>query len=543
MRSTGNRIFVWMPLLIGAAVAFGLLIGSFTGGKSGTIALRNSDKLRDILNYIEAEYVDTLKQEQLEEDAIVSLLQQLDPHSSYIPASELKHVSEPLEGNFDGIGIEFNIQRDTIMVVAAISGGPSESLGIRSGDRIVSIEGKNVAGNGIRNEQVMKQLRGKSGTKVKVGIFRPSIRKIREYSITRGKIPIYSLDAHHIIGGDIGYIRISRFSATTFEEYQKAFAELKQQGMKKLVLDLRDNPGGYLNAAVSLTDEFLSQGKKIVYTQGKARKREDFDATAKGDFETGGLAILIDEGSASASEIVSGAVQDNDRGWIVGRRSFGKGLVQEEVQFDDGSAMRLTIARYYTPTGRCIQRPYQKGKEAYYHELAERMQAGALLKPDTITKDSIVYRTPAGRIVYGGGGIMPDLFVPADTSGYSTYISEIAAAGHFSTFAFGYADANRKQLLAQYPNADAFTLKFNPSAMSTEFYRFLKNQGVIDDPAARSFSGSFIADQLRALLARNLYGYNGYYRVMNSRDKTVLKAIEILNSGKLVSRVQPGKLP
>jgi carboxyl-terminal processing protease len=539
MQSNRKRFQVLLPLLIGASVSLGLLIGSFTGSGSGDLLVSSeSDKLRNVLNYIEAEYVDTIKPEQLEDEAIVSLLQQLDPHSSFIPASELQHTSEPLEGNFDGIGIEFNIQRDTIMVVAAISGGPSAGLGIQSGDRIVSIEGKNAAGISIRNEQVMKQLRGKSGTRVRVGIYRPSLKKVREYTITRGKIPIYSLDAHHMLSKDIGYIRISRFSATTFDEYQKAFGELNEKGMQKLILDLRDNPGGYLNAAVNLADEFLSKGKKIVYTSGKARKREDFDATARGAFETGKLAILIDEGSASASEIVAGAVQDNDRGWIIGRRSFGKGLVQEEVKFDDGSAMRLTIARYYTPTGRCIQRPYRKGKNAYYNEPSERLLHA---KYDSTAQDSIPFKTPAGRIVYGGGGIMPDIMLPPDTSGFSNFVAELVSGGHFSSFAFSYADKNRKSLLASFANAEAFAAAFNPAGMVRDFINYANARGIKEDPVSRLRSGQLIADQLKALLARNLYGYNGYFRVLNSHDKTVLKAIEMLNSGKLVSLVQPGR--
>jgi len=539
MSSNQNRFILFLPLIIGASIAFGLLMGNFTGGSKGPMIMRKADKLRELLNYVEAEYVDTLNTKQLEEDAIASLLQQLDPHSSYIPASELEQVSEPLEGNFDGIGIEFNIQRDTIMVVAAISGGPSESLGIRSGDRIVSIEGKGVAGIGIRNEQVIKQLRGKSGTRVKVGIYRPSGKRTQEYTITRGKIPIYSLDAYYLIKPDIGYIKISRFSATTFEEYQKAFADLNARGMKKLILDLRDNPGGYLNAAVKLADEFLDKGKKIVYTQGKARKREDFDATEGGDFESGDLAILIDEGSASASEIVAGAVQDNDRGWIIGRRSFGKGLVQEEVQFDDGSALRLTIARYYTPSGRCIQRPYQKGKDAYYHELVERVQNGEMVHPDTLKHDSLVYKTRAGRKVYGGGGILPDLFVAIDTSGYSSFVSEIASGGHFSSFSFNYADAHRKEIIGKYPDAAAFADGFQANGLYNDFLTYLTGKGI--HSKANDRSAGFVSEQLRAMLARNLYGYQGYYRVVNRRDKAVIKAIEILQSGKLVSLVQPGK--
>ena len=494
--------------------------------------------MQDVMQYILNEYVDTLNQKTFQDEAITAMLSKLDPHSSYIPASELDQVTEQLEGNFDGIGVEFNIQRDTIMVVAAITGGPSEALGIQSGDRIVKIEGKTVAGKKITNEDVIKQLRGKSGTKVKVSIFRPGQKSLRDFTITRGKIPIYSLDASVMLDQQTGYIKISRFAATTYNEYLKAFGELRMKGMKKLILDLRDNPGGYLNAAVDLSDEFLPRGKKIVYTQGQARPKEDYTATAKGGFETGDLVVLIDEGSASASEIVSGAIQDNDRGWVVGRRSFGKGLVQEEVRFDDGSAMRLTIARYYTPTGRCIQRPYDQGTDEYYQEITERMSGTSKNKAAADKKDSLAYKTSAGRTVYGGGGVTPDVTIEADTSGYSEYLAKVVSNGLINRFSFEYVDARRKELKSRYPSAENFASQFPVNGLLPDFYAFAAKNGVASDPKGQAVSWGIISNQLQALIGRALYGNSGFYLSQTRNDATVKKALELLRSGKLVSRSQ-----
>jgi carboxyl-terminal processing protease len=545
METNPRRFNPFIPFFIGISIAFGVLIGYFlTGGgnQNNRYSISGkSDKLRDVLNYISKEYVDTLNAAKLEEDAIVSLLQQLDPHSAYIPAQDLSAVSEQLEGNFDGIGVEFNIQKDTIMVVAAITGGPSESLGIQSGDRIVSIEGKVVAGKGIKNEDVIKKLRGKRGTKVNVGIYRPGQKGIRPYTITRGQIPIYSVDASYMVNDKTGYIKISRFAATTYDEYLKAFNQLKMNGMLNLILDLRDNPGGYLNTAVDLCDEFLSNGKKIVYTEGKARKHEDFKATARGGFETGNLAVLIDEGSASASEIVSGAVQDNDRGWIIGRRSFGKGLVQEEVKFQDGSAMRLTIARYYTPTGRCIQKPYEKGTDAYYHELLDRYDRGEMTQSDsTKFSDSVSYKTPSGRIVFGGGGIMPDVFVPADTGNYSPYLADIVSQGLMNRFAFGFTDGRRKELLSRYKNPQQFSRSFPVETVMGSFYDFVEKNGVKINDAGKSKSSRLLKEQLPALIARVLFGNSGFYTLINEHDPAMRKAIELVQSNKLVSNTRFG---
>jgi len=538
MENRSYRVLL-LPFFMGLAIAAGILIGYFLSGSaeyapSDGRAKLSDAKVNDILNFILDEYVDTLNATQLEDEAISALLSRLDPHSSYIPATEFAQINEQMEGNFDGIGVEFNIQKDTIMVVAAISGGPSEALGIQSGDRIVEIEGKQVAGVNITNEDVMKKLRGKKGTRVKVGIYRPGAGKPRlYYTITRDKIPIYSLDAALMLDSQTGYIKISRFSATTFEEYIKAFEKLNAAGMQQMILDLRDNPGGYLNAAVDLCDEFLPNAHKIVYTEGKARKRENYDATSFGDFEKGKLVVLIDEGSASASEIVSGAIQDNDRGWIIGTRSFGKGLVQEEVQFEDGSALRLTVARYYTPSGRCIQRNYSNGSDSYYKEVVERMRGTSSDKKENQAPDSLAFKTKAGRIVYGGGGITPDIEVDADTSGYSGYLAEIVSNGLINKFAFDLVDKSRKDLLKAYANERVFAAGFDASPYLSSFYEFCKRNGIAPDQQAIQKSGKLMKQQLESLVGRALYGNDGYFAVRIKYDNVVAKALDVMRNGNL----------
>ena len=546
MEKRSYRVLL-LPFFMGLTVAAGILIGYFLSGSAEHTSSDDRGKLsdakvNDILNYILDEYVDTLDATELEDEAISALLSRLDPHSSYIPATEFAQVNEQMEGNFDGIGVEFNIQKDTIMVVAAISGGPSEALGIQSGDRIVEIEGKQVAGVNITNEDVMKKLRGKKGTRVKVGIYRPGSGKSRlYYTIKRDKIPIYSLDAALMVDSQTGYIKISRFSATTFEEYLKAFEKLKNSGMQQMILDLRDNPGGYLNAAVDLCDEFLPNNHKIVYTEGKARKRENYDATSFGDFEKGKLVVLIDEGSASASEIVSGAIQDNDRGWIIGTRSFGKGLVQEEVQFEDGSALRLTVARYYTPSGRCIQRNYSNGSDAYYKEVIERMRGTSSDMKEKQGPDSLVFKTKSGRIVYGGGGITPDIEVDADTSSYSAYLAEIVSNGLINKFAFDLVDKSRKDFLKEYVNEKNFAARFDASPYLSNFYEFCKRNGIAPDQKAIQKSSKLMKQQLESLVGRALFGNDGYFAVRIKYDNVIAKAIDVMRNGNLAGMKQKNK--
>jgi len=460
----------------------------------------------------------------------VQLLQNLDPHSTYITADELKASNEPLSGHFGGVGIEFNIVNDTVCVVAVIPGGPAEKIGIKAGDKIISADGKKISGVKITNQGVMEHLKGESETQVTVRIKRKKHPKLLDFSITRGTIPIYSVDESNMLSDDIGYIKISRFAATTYDEYMNAFRKLKKQGMQKLVLDLRGNTGGFLNTAVDLADEFLSTGKEIVYTQGKARPRKDYIATHKGDFESGELVLLIDEESASASEILAGAIQDNDRGTIIGRRSFGKGLVQEQSEFSDGSAIRLTIARYYTPTGRCIQKPYGDGIEEYYAEESNRYRRGELENKDSIkVADSLKFKTPGGKIVYGGGGIIPDIFVPYEVSGITHYINQIANAGLISDFAFNYADKERTKLkrfktIKQYNQF--FVIK---PVLFQEFIAYCTKNNIPKNEREINKSEKLIKLQLKALIARNIWNNDGYYAVLQAQDNVLTQTINYLN--------------
>lgn len=530
-----------MPLAFAVVLALGLFLGTrlntpFTRERSiFSIGTTRFDKLTEVLNYIQQEYVDTVDREALVNTTIEKMLQSLDPHSAYIPVEDFQSANEPLEGNFDGIGIEFHIQSDTIMVVSPISGGPSESVGIRAGDRIVMVDDTLVAGVGITNNDVMQKLRGPGGTKVNVKIARRGVPKLLSFTITRGKIPIYSLDVAYPINDSTAYIRISRFAATTYEEFMQAALPLKKKGMKHLVLDLRGNPGGYLDAATKLADEFLAKKKIIVYTEGKSRPRSDYEATEAGEFENTHVIILIDEGSASASEIVAGALQDWDRATIVGRRSFGKGLVQEQSVLPDGSALRLTIARYYTPTGRSIQKPYENGFEEYNNELMERFDHDELFSADSIQfSDSLKYITPGGKVVYGGGGIMPDVFVSVDTSDRNNqFLLDVLNAGLIQQFAYDYVDENRASLKV-YRNAVEYRDRFEitPAIYS----RFLRKASTVNIEQTSSLvegATPYIKNQLKAYIGRQLFRNEGFYPILLQEDKTFLKAMELLQSPKM----------
>jgi len=525
-----------MPFYFALVLAAGVGIGYYLTFNSALSAKASAfhskaqgNKINNLLDYIEMQYVDTVNREQLENKTILSMLKSLDPHSDFIPASDFSAVNEPLEGNFDGIGVEFNIIDDTIRVITPIIGGPSEKLGIKAGDKIIKVNGKNIAGIKVTNKQVFEKLRGKSGSEVTVSVLRGSSKKAIDFNITRGKIPIYSIDVAYMLKPGIGFIKISRFAGTTYEEYLNAFNDLSKQGMKKLVLDLRGNGGGFLKTAVELADEFLMDGLQIVYTEGKAHPKKIYNASTRGGFEKNGLVVLIDEGSASASEIVAGALQDNDRATIIGRRSFGKGLVQDQIDLPDGSAVRLTIARYYTPTGRCIQKPYDKSLDAYYNEEYERYEHGELYNADSIKVDkSKVFHTPGGKTVYGGGGIVPDIFVPLDTVKYSHTLNRLYNSGILNTFAFEYADQNRTRLLAKYKNAGDFISNYK---VSEKEISALKNYLVIKKLNTISFTGkeTGFAQILKALVGRNLFDKDAYYPILYENDTAVLKAIEVLN--------------
>lgn len=527
-----NKLKIWLPFLFAALLAAGIYIGMRMNEPyrhaNSLFSFRTGqfNKINDVINYINQEYVDTVNQKKLVENTIEDMLHQLDPHSAYIPADELQASNEPLEGNFDGIGIEFHIQNDTIMVVTALSGGPSDVLGIQAGDRIIKVEGKNVANADISNSDVMQMLRGPGGTKVNVTIFRNG--QEMEYNITRGKIPLYSVDVSYMLNSLTGYIKVSHFGDRTYEEYLEGFMKLKEKGMKSLILDLRGNPGGYLKTAIQLADEFLPDKKLIVYTEGRSRPKELYNATTRGFFEEGALVVLIDEGSASASEIVSGALQDWDRATIVGRRSFGKGLVQEQSEFPDGSAIRLTIARYYTPTGRSIQKPYGDYNQ-YENELLGRLKRGELLSSDSIHfADSLKFTTPGGHIVYGGGGIMPDVFVGLDTAGTSGYYSALGGKGLINEFAYNYLDKNRKSF-QKYKSFHDFNDGFTiDDELFREFISYADKNGVTPEEADIKISSAIIRTQIKALIARQLWKNDGFYAVIHTMDATLKKALDLI---------------
>ncbi len=492
-----------------------------------------ASKLETLLYHIDRMYVDTVDNDKLVEAAIVRMLEELDPHSTYIPKEELDEVNEPLKGNFEGVGIQFNIVRDTIYVVDAIAGGPSERLGIRAGDRILRIDGENVAGTGIKNPDVMKRLRGNKGTKVAVSIQRRGERAPLEFTITRDKIPIYSVEASCMAAPGIGHIKVSRLSATTTKEVRDKLDELRAKGMRDLVLDLQGNGGGYLRSAIEMADEFLGDRKLIVYTEGRNSPRENTYATGEGRFERGRLVVLVDEGSASASEIVSGAVQDWDRGLVIGRRSFGKGLVQRPVMLPDGSAVRLTVSRYHTPSGRCIQKPYEEGVEAYRKEQQERLAKGELMHRDSIeVKDTARYYTMNKRVVYGGGGIMPDIFVALDTSLSSDYFGRLVRKGTLNTFALGVVDRRREELLRAHPTIEAFIQRFQmDDRLFNELVEAGKSDGVEPDTVGADRSRPLIALHVKALLARDLWDTSAYWQALNADnpvDSSYRKAIDAL---------------
>jgi len=493
-----------------------------------------AQKFGTLMRYIGQLYVDSVSVEELTERAIVTMLEDLDPHSVYFSPEELKEADEPLNGNFEGIGVQFNIFKDTIMVVSPISGGPSERLGIRAGDRIVEVDGENAAGIGITNRDVMKLLKGPKGTVVQVGIKREGVKELLTFDITRDKIPIYSIDAVHMVDKNIGYIKVSRFAKTTMDEFREAIVELQDQGMKDLILDLQGNGGGMLRTAIDMSDEFLSGDKLIVYTEGRAFEREDTFAQYKGLFEKGRLVVLIDEASASASEIVSGAVQDWDRGLVMGRRSFGKGLVQRPMRLPDGSAVRLTVQKYYTPSGRCIQKPYDDGVEAYRKEKFERYERGEFMSLDSLElPDSLLHKTRLlEREVYGGGGILPDIFVPLDTSYSSETFSRILRKGLCSRYALAQVDADRSAWEARHATEDEFVadMAFAEKEMAA-FKAYVAEEGVDIDEEEWTRSLPAIEQRLKAFYGRNIYNSRTFYRVIGGLNEALEEAIRVLNDG------------
>ncbi len=493
---------------------------------------KDLQKLEFAYKLISTFYVDTTNNEKLVEDAIVGMLTKLDPHSVYISKEDVASMNEPLDGSFEGIGVQFNIFKDTLMVVTPISGGPSEKVGIQAGDRILMIDGENVAGIGLKNKDVFTKLKGKKGTKVELQVLRHNVKDLISFTVTRDKIPIYSVEATYMATPDIGYIKINQFSATTHTEFVDALKKLNGQGMKNLILDLRGNPGGYLTAAIDIADELLPEKKLIVYTEGLTNPRKDYVSSSKGMFETGKVVVLIDEGSASASEIVSGAVQDWDRGVIIGRRSYGKGLVQRPLNLQDGSMIRLTIAKYYTPSGRSIQKSYEDGLESYQKEIYDRYSNGEVLSADSIHLDTHLkyYTKTKNRLVYGGGGIMPDLFVPSDTTGFSLYYRDLVASGTLNQFILNYMDNNRQQLETKYTSYRQFSEKFEvgESIIDALIAEGEKKKLKSDVEEFRKVSLPLAKSQIKALIARSLWTPSEYFQTINPSTQVYNKAIEVL---------------
>ena len=527
----------YIPIIIAVSIVAGIFIGTFyanrfSGSPQGIGMTGSSNKVNGLLRIIDDQYVDTVNMSELIDDAMPQILRELDPHSSYIPAKDLQAVNDDLRGSFSGIGVQFTIQQDTIHISDVISGGPSEKVGIMPGDRIVEIDDSAFVGKIVTNNESMKRLKGPKGSEVKLGIFRQGEKELLHFTIIRDDIPNKSIKAAYMINDQYGYINIEKFGETTYPEMLIALAQLHQQSCKGVIIDLRGNTGGYMGAAIQMVNEFLPKGKLIVYTEGRKCPREDYPSNGTGSSQQMPLIVLLDEGSASASEIFAGAIQDNDRGTIIGRRSFGKGLVQQPIEFNDGSAIRLTIARYYTPSGRCIQKPYHKGKDENYElDIINRYEHGEFFSQDSIKQDeSHIYYTSLGRPVYGGGGIMPDIFVPQDTTGVTSYFSMAVNRGLTIQFSFQYTDKNR-QKLQKYDNADDLLKYLKTQNILEKFAQFAESKGLK--------RRNILMNKSKALFERNLYGniiYNmlnmeEYMKFLNQSDKTVLKALEVLEKG------------
>ena len=532
--NTGKQII--LPLLVAAALALGWLLGTFNSSQLSNNKTQ-SDKLIEVLRLVEKNYVDAAPTPELVESTIQQMLSKLDPHSVYIPATDREEANEDLRGNYDGIGVEFNIFNDTLTVITPLSGGPSEAAGIQSGDKIIRVEKENIAGVGLTSAKVYKLLKGPRGTKVNIVILRR--KKELTYTITRNQIPQFSLDAAYMVKDDIGYIKISRFASTTHQEFQEALDKLTDQGMQKLILDLQANPGGYLDEAISLADEFLPAGKKIVFTKGlNPGYDQDANATAKGNFEEGQVIVLINESSASASEIVAGALQDHDRALVVGRRSFGKGLVQNPFMLSDGSEVRLTISRYFTPSGRTIQKPYD-GSDLYNEDLENRFHHGELFHADSVHfNDSLKFLTDNGRTVYGGGGIMPDYFVPLDTTDSSQALNAYYNTNTIQEFAFGYSEKNKKVLsdMGLKPFLSDFIIS---DQLFDDLLKLGAKNGIPSNIKISSSEKRIFSVHLKANIGRRIWGNDGFYPVINELNEVLLQAAELFTQSSAL--LQPEK--
>ena len=518
---------IWVIILLLSGILIGLYINK--GVNTKKVQVEGGSKFDEVMWYVGNDYVEEPDAKKIEDEAIAAMMEELDPHSAYISLDEFNEVNDPLLGSFDGIGVQFRLEKDTIAIVSVIKGGPSEKVGLMDGDRIIYVDDTLVASKKLKNEDVMRKLKGPKGTKVRVRVLRRGVEGLLDYTITRDAIPTYSVDIAYMIDDEIGYLKLSKFSATTADEFKKGIRDLDGQGMKKLIFDLRGNTGGYLSAAVDIADEFLPKGSLIVYTEGRNRPRSYMKARRKGMLEDIPVVVLIDGESASASEIVAGALQDNDRGTIIGRRSFGKGLVQEQIMLSDQSAIRLTVARYYTPPGRCIQKPYGDSHEEYLLESYERYENGELFHADSIHfADSLKYTTPGGKTVYGGGGIMPDIYVPLVDDSTEYYFNRIVNLGLLYQYAFDYTDKHRAQLKG-YKTVEAFDRSVVVTdAMFDALVHLADEKGVVGTDEQRQAARRESDILLKAYIARNLFNDEGFYPIYAPMDEILQRALEEL---------------
>lgn len=538
MDNKTRRIVIWMPVFLAVAIIAGVFLGAKLQSRlqlsARTTQANGANKVSLIMSLIEGNYVDTVDSKKIVEAAIPEILKQLDPHTVYIPAKDMQEVSEEMSGNFSGIGVQFSIQNDTIMVIDVISGGPSQKLGIRAGDRIVKVNDSIMAGVKVTNEKVLKKLRGDKGSKVNVSIARKGFPELIPYEIKRGEIPLTSVDVSYMIDAKTGYIKVGRFAEKTYEEFMSGVDQLEKSGADQIIIDLRGNPGGYLGAVIKMVSEFLDKGELVVYTEGRTQPKRSFNTEKKGSYFGKKVVVLVDEYSASASEIFAGAIQDNDRGTIIGRRTFGKGLVQEQIPFYDGSAIRLTVARYYTPAGRCIQKSYKKGLEDYYGDLNRRYAHGEFEQKDSIQySDTLKYYTRMKRVVYGGGGIMPDLFVAADTTGFSPYYLKITQKGLVYQYAFDYSDKYRNELGKMKTGKEFETYLLQHKILSS-FTDFATKKGIATDTKGLAISGKIIEAQLMAYISRNIIGEVGFYSVISKLDPTLKEALKAFDKKEML---------
>jgi carboxyl-terminal processing protease len=549
-----DKLIIYGPIIIAVVLVTGIFLGNlFTqlrvksiisseisrqtsnsriniGAPHGLNLTGRNDKINSALYYVLNDYVDSVPVGEINEDVIPAILNNLDPHSVYIPAVDFQRYNEPLTGNFSGIGVLFNMNEDTVAIIRPVPNGPSEIVGIQAGDRIVEVEGTVVAGVKMDSEEIVSMLKGEKGTPVKLKIKRRGEPELIEFEVIRDDIPIYSVDVSYMIDSQIGYVKISSFAQTTYKEFIEAVEKLKAQGMEKIIVDLRNNGGGIMDAAIRITDQFLEDGRLIVYTQGRSRPRKNDYATSRGLLKQDDVVVLIDEASASASEILAGAIQDNDRGLIVGRRSFGKGLVQEQMTFSDGSAIRLTVAKYYTPTGRSIQKPYDEGREEYYNDISYRFLHGEFENEDSISfSDSLKFVTPGGRVVYGGGGIMPDIFVPVDTTFYSPLLSRVTNLGLTHRFAFQYTDLHREEL-EKMTSPSEITGYLDDQELMRDFIEFANSKNVTTNQDELAISGHYLLIQIKAYIARNILDNEGFYPIIRELDNTLNVAIDTLST-------------